>query len=58
VNLMIYGALFLVTILVLPRGIVPSLQQRWRTWMANRNTRPSSIVPTKQPDPVLVKKRR
>jgi branched-chain amino acid transport system permease protein len=39
VNLMIFGALFLVTILVLPRGIVPSLQQRWRAWIPKRNKR-------------------
>jgi len=42
VNLMIYGALFLVTILMLPRGIVPSFQERWRAWTAARKTRLSS----------------
>jgi branched-chain amino acid transport system permease protein len=39
VNLVIYGALFLVIILLLPRGIVPSLQERWRTWRTARQTR-------------------
>jgi len=39
VNLVIYGALFLAVILLLPRGIVPSLQERWRNWRAARQTR-------------------
>jgi branched-chain amino acid transport system permease protein len=39
VNLIIYGALFLAIILLLPRGIVPSLQERWRTLRAARQTR-------------------
>jgi branched-chain amino acid transport system permease protein len=42
VNLMIYGALFLAIILALPRGIVPSFQERWKAWTAARKTRPSS----------------
>ncbi len=42
VNLVIYGALFLAIILVLPRGIVPSFQERWRAWMVARKTRLSS----------------
>ena len=36
VNLMIYGLLFLAVILVLPRGIVPSLQSWWTSWKASR----------------------
>jgi hypothetical protein len=35
----IYGALFLVVILLLPRGIVPSLQEQWRNWREARQTR-------------------
>jgi len=31
---MIYGALFLAIILVLPRGIVTTAQERWRIWRA------------------------
>ncbi len=42
VNLMIYGALFLAIIQVLPRGIAPSFQERWGAWMAARKTRLSS----------------
>ena len=53
VNLMIYGALFLVTIMVLPRGIVPSLQQRWRGWKSKQIARLSRNVPAKNQDPVL-----
>jgi branched-chain amino acid transport system permease protein len=34
--LIIYGILFLVVILVLPQGIVPTLRQRVATWMARR----------------------
>ncbi len=39
VNLVIYGALFLAILLLLPRGIVPSLQERWRTRRTARQTR-------------------
>lgn len=42
VNLVIYGALFLAILLLLPRGVVPSLQERWKAWIAARKTRPSS----------------
>ncbi|MGH2852029.1 MAG: branched-chain amino acid ABC transporter permease [Solirubrobacteraceae bacterium] len=36
--LIIYGVLFLVVILVLPRGVIPSLQQLWR-WYRTRSER-------------------
>ena len=36
VNLVIYGALFLAIIQVLPRGIVPSVQERWKMWSFSR----------------------
>ncbi|MBV9232079.1 MAG: branched-chain amino acid ABC transporter permease [Chloroflexi bacterium] len=35
--LIIYGALFLVVILLLPRGIVPTFQERWAKYRATRN---------------------
>ncbi len=38
-NLVIYGALFLGILLLLPRGIVPSLQDWWHTWRAARQAR-------------------
>jgi branched-chain amino acid transport system permease protein len=39
VDLMIYGALFLLIILILPRGILPSAQQQWQRWQALRKAR-------------------
>lgn len=55
VNLMIYGALFLAIILVLPQGIVPSLQARWRAWRASRNTtRDSGKRATNQEQPAFL----
>ena len=35
--LVIYGALFLVVILLMPRGIVPTLQAYWHKYQATRN---------------------
>jgi len=37
--LIIYGALFLAIILLLPRGIIPTLQERWIKYRATRNQR-------------------
>jgi branched-chain amino acid transport system permease protein len=34
--LIIYGALFLVTILLLPRGVIPTLSERWARFQATR----------------------
>src|SRR5260221_599845 len=36
VYLVIYGALFLVVILLLPRGIIPTLSERWTKFQADR----------------------
>lgn len=36
-NLIVYGALFLVVILLLPRGILPTLQDYWNKYQARRN---------------------
>ncbi len=36
VYLVVYGALFLVVILLLPRGIIPTLSERWTTFQAAR----------------------
>lgn len=35
--LVIYGVLFLVIILLLPEGILPTIRKRWLKWMAYRN---------------------
>jgi branched-chain amino acid transport system permease protein len=37
--LVIYGALFLVVILLLPRGIIPTLSDHWATFQASRTQR-------------------
>jgi branched-chain amino acid transport system permease protein len=57
VNLVLFGAFLLVILLVLPQGIVPSLQRKWTSWKASRAK--GSAVPdtTNQERPVLVKKR-
>ncbi len=36
-ELVLYGGVLLVIILLLPEGIVPSLSKRWQTWMAARH---------------------
>jgi branched-chain amino acid transport system permease protein len=36
--LIIYGALFLVIILLLPEGIIPTLRKKWPEWTASRGT--------------------
>lgn len=37
--LVIYGALFLVVIIFMPRGIIPTLRDRWNKFQATRNQR-------------------
>jgi branched-chain amino acid transport system permease protein len=37
--LIIYGALFLVVILLLPRGVIPTLSERWARYQATRQQR-------------------
>lgn len=50
INLIIYGALFLVIMLWLPRGAVPSAQQRWANWMAARNARRERMAKSRDRD--------
>jgi branched-chain amino acid transport system permease protein len=58
VNLMIYGALFLMILLLLPRGIVPSLQERWRSWKVGRQTKLADRTRTKnQEKPAVLAER-
>jgi branched-chain amino acid transport system permease protein len=58
VNLVIYGALFLLIILLLPRGIVPSLQERWLTWRVGRQTKLADRTrATKQEKPTILAER-
>ncbi len=42
--LVIYGALFLVVILLLPRGVIPTLQARWTRFQTNRIQQREVIV--------------
>ena len=42
VNLIIYGTLFLAFILLLPQGIVPSVQERWKMWRLTRTSQQQS----------------
>jgi branched-chain amino acid transport system permease protein len=58
VNLVIYGSLFLLIILLLPRGIVPSLQERWLTWRVGRQTKLADRTrATKQEKPTILAER-
>ena len=41
-NLVLFGCFLLVVILLLPKGIVPSVQKRWSTWRAGRE-KPESL---------------
>ena len=59
--LVIYGALFLVVLLVLPRGILPTIQARWQIYRARRQDQLSvdDIVVSPLPEqsqPAVVKK--
>ncbi len=42
-NLIMYGVIFLVIILLLPEGIIPTISKRWNKWKASRNR--SGITP-------------
>ena len=56
-NLIIYGALFLAIILVLPQGIVPSLKQWWYTWRASRTARVHPVASAGRDKPAALTKR-
>jgi branched-chain amino acid transport system permease protein len=51
--LVVYGAMFLVVILLLPEGIIPTLQKRWTAWRARSGTAspgtPGSAVDARRP---------
>jgi branched-chain amino acid transport system permease protein len=55
-NLVLLGAIFLAVILVLPRGIVPSLQKKVATWRATRETHARSAGVRGQEKPAFVEK--
>jgi branched-chain amino acid transport system permease protein len=37
-NLIMYGVIFLAIILLLPEGIIPTINKRWNKWKASRNS--------------------
>lgn len=39
--LVLYGAVFLAVILLLPEGIIPTVRKRWMNWMARRSSPPA-----------------
>lgn len=59
--LVIYGALFLVVLLILPRGLLPTVQDRWQKYRARRadRLREDGVVVSRLPEqgePALVKR--
>jgi branched-chain amino acid transport system permease protein len=55
-DLIMFGAIFLLTLLILPEGIVPSLKKWWRIARAARQARLKSALTANQERTVLVKK--
>ncbi len=54
--LIIYGVLFLVIILLMPEGIIPTLRKKWPQWTASRGTGGKDAtltVPKSQPEDAL-----
>lgn len=55
--LIVYGVLFLVVILLLPQGIVPTLHTKWLTWARSRATEARNspvVIPTDQLEEVFI----
>jgi branched-chain amino acid transport system permease protein len=53
--LLLYGAVFLVVILLLPEGVIPTARKRWTQWIAHRaasGAGASGPPPASQPEPV------
>lgn len=51
--LVVYGALFLVTILLMPQGIMPAVYKVWNRWKARRADASTSADSPAQPEAVL-----
>ena len=51
-QLVVYGILFLATILLLPEGIIPTLSKFWLKWQASRR-RPRNTPALNQGDGLL-----
>jgi len=43
------GALFLIVILLMPQGIVPSLARLWTAWRVRRGSGGTPVAPERQP---------
>ena len=52
-NLILFGSFLLVILLVMPRGIVPTLQSKWLSWKASR-PKGARVSATRQERPALV----
>ncbi|OLB57466.1 MAG: hypothetical protein AUF64_02820 [Chloroflexi bacterium 13_1_20CM_54_36] len=52
-NLILFGSFLLVILLVMPRGIVPTLQSKWLSWKASR-LKGARVSATRQERPALV----
>ncbi len=56
-NLIMYGVIFLVIILLLPEGIIPTISKRWNKWKATHNSsEPTPAIATTpgQEDSIVV----
>ena len=55
-NLIVYGVIFLVIILLLPQGIIPTLRKIWQKWVASRSIKvitPAVASATAQEDSLV-----
>ena len=43
-NLVLFGALFLVVLLLLPEGIIPTVRKRWIAWRSGQRSTPTAPV--------------
>ncbi len=53
----VYGTLFLLILLFLPRGIVPSLQSEWVSWKASRSKETRTVSAVSKEQPALAERR-
>jgi branched-chain amino acid transport system permease protein len=56
-DLIVYGALFLLILLFLPRGMVPSLQSKWVSWKAARTKEVRTVSGVSKELPALTERR-
>lgn len=56
-DLIIYGALFLLILLFLPRGMVPSLQSSWFSWKASHAKKARTVSAVSKEQPAIAERR-